>query len=123
MYHAPQFVYAWQLVDPPQPQFMGLDAIHFYGVLAPDYMIGFGPYVDEVRKEIADEHGQGAEYDEVAVLNRFWANIHRPAVIHHAFALPEKFNRNSETIHIFRRRPTKKPERPIHAGLLFPQGR
>jgi hypothetical protein len=123
MYHAPQFVYAWQLANPPQPQFMGLDAIHFMGVLDPDYMIAFGPYVEAVRKELALEHARGTYYDEVAVLNRYWANIHRPAVIHHAFVLPEKFDLKTEAIHIFRRRPRKEPELPINAELHLPVGR
>lgn len=112
MYHAPQFVYAWQLADPPKPQFMGLDAIQFFGVIAPDYMIAFGPYVADVEKVIAHERAAGVEYVETALLNRFWVNIHRPDIVHHAFKLPEKFNRNSETIHVFRRRPAKNLEMP-----------
>jgi len=120
MYHASQFACAWQLANPPAPQFMSLEGIHFFGVLPPDYMIAFGPYIGDVRKIIAREHGEGVDYEQVAVLNRFWMNVHRPAVIHHAFEVPEKFNRQNEAIYIFRRRPVKNQERAIHADLLFP---
>jgi len=117
MYHAPQFVYAWQLAYPPEPQFMGLDAIQFYGVVAPDYMIAFGPYMADAAGVIERERAAGVDYEAVAHLNRFWVNIHRPDIVHHAFEVPEKFNRNSETIYIFRRRPK---ERTGAAASFFP---
>lgn len=119
MYHAPQFVYAWQLANPPALQFIGLDAIHFFGAIPPDYMIAFGPYIRDVEEVIARERGEGVDYAEVAVVNRYWANIHRPAVIHHAFAAPEKFDRDNETIRIFRRL-EKKPEPPAQSQIFFP---
>jgi hypothetical protein len=104
MYHAPQFIYAWQLDAQPPPQFLGMDAIHFFGVLPPNLMIAFGPYIEQVRQMVAKEREKGIDYDQVVELKRYWLNIHKPSVLHHAFETPQNYNLENEAIYIFRRR-------------------
>ena len=43
MIRATNVIYAWQLKWPPEPQFMGMSKILFFGELPVDYFIAFGP--------------------------------------------------------------------------------
>ncbi len=104
MYHAPQFIYAWQLGNPPAAPFRNLDPIHFYGVKPPDYVVAFGTYVDDACLMMAREREAGVYYDQVALLPHYWMNLHRPAVIHHAFRIPEVTDPNNYGIYIYRRK-------------------
>jgi hypothetical protein len=103
MYHAPKAIYAWQLSNPPEPQFAGLDPIHFRGVVPPDYVIAFGPVVRDVKEFLHDGESAGIEYKQIETLEIYWRDLYRPELFARTFKPITQFDRNLEAIYIFRR--------------------
>ena len=93
MYHAPKAIYAWQLRYPPEPQFKGLDPIHFRWVVPPDYILGFGRTVNTA----------GVEYRRIATLDIYWEELYRPELIWRTFKPVTEYNRKFQAIYIYRR--------------------
>lgn len=105
MFHAPEAVYAWQL-DPKQrsePQFSSLPDIHFKGLVMPDYIVAFGPVVQQVRQLCSQWAMQGVRYREEARLFTFWKDLYRPELFWRTFKPIENFDPNTEAIYIFQR--------------------
>jgi 4-amino-4-deoxy-L-arabinose transferase-like glycosyltransferase len=104
MFHAPQALYAWQL-NPGQrgtAQFKDLPAIHFIGEGLPDYIITFGPIVDELIREFHPP--PGVVYDTAAILDVFWKDLFRPELMWRTFE-PVTVNKDKgEAVYIFRKR-------------------
>jgi hypothetical protein len=103
MYHAPKAIYAWQLLYPPEPQFEGLDPIHFRGIVPPDYVMAFGPTVTQVEKFLRSGQAAGIEYAKIVTLDVFWKDVYRPEVFSRSFVPVTDFDRHSEAIYIFQR--------------------
>ena len=87
MFRAGQNVYAWQLTDPPRADFKNLPDIHFYGRVAPDYLIRFGTNSESAAMEdainlLAD---RGVEYDLVKTVHLHWRDYYRPEKIWRSF--------------------------------------
>jgi hypothetical protein len=101
MYHAPKAVYAWQLMPPPQGQFANLPAIHFKGMVPPDYVIVFGPMILQVKSDL--EKWNQASYRQEAYLNVFWMDLYRPELARRQFGAVRDFNPNVEGIYILKR--------------------
>jgi hypothetical protein len=99
MYHAPRAVYAWQFEEPVEPQFRGLDPIHYRGRVPPDYILAFG----SVRGEVGPLHHpiDWARYRRVAVLDVFWRDVYRPELLARTFRPIADFDRDTEAIYIF----------------------
>jgi hypothetical protein len=112
MYHAPKAIYAWQLSYPPEPQFIGLNPIHFQGIVPPDYVIAFGPIVGEVAKFLRSGQAAGIEYSQIETLDIFWKDLYRPELIWRTFTPITDFDRRSEAIYIFER--VRPPLAPTH---------
>ena len=103
MFHAPQAVYAWQFHWPPRAAYAGLPAIHFEGRVAPDYIIGFGPYLAEAFADIRKMNRPDLEYEQVATLNVYWRNVARPELFMHRFEAVRAFNPNRSGVYVFKR--------------------
>lgn len=112
MFHSPQALYAWQLAWPPQPQFKDLPRIHFKGKEPPDYIIAFGPVVQQLAGVFNDWQKLGVQIEQVATLNHYWRDVHWPEVAWRGFTAVEKFDPNSEAIYIFRRTSPALPAGP-----------
>ena len=107
MFHAPNAIYAWQLrpEQKQEEQFKNLPDIHFQGVVPPDFIVVFGPSVEQVRQLIGQWSMQGLRYQEVARLMTFWKDLYRPELFWRTFKPIEKFDPNTEAIYIFQRQP------------------
>jgi hypothetical protein len=103
MFHAPDQVYAWQLADPADPQFSGLDAIHFRGKIPPDYILAFGPTKQSVEEAISSWRSIGLEYKKTAELPVFWKETYRPEIFWRSFATVEEFDPAAEGIYVYER--------------------
>jgi hypothetical protein len=102
MYHAPGAIYAWQIANPPQPQFQSLSPIHFHGVASPDYLIAFGRFPD-VDQFLNEEKARGIDYRLVAVLDVYWYRSHRPELIWRSFKPITDFDRVTDAVYVFER--------------------
>lgn len=98
MFHAPHALYAWQLQWPPEPQFAGLDEIHFIGRTPPEFVMIFGPTSGRVQSNLLR---QG--YHRVETIDAFWADLIRPELFYHAFREVRDFDRSDRAIYVFRR--------------------
>ena len=107
MFRAPHIIYAWQLEpsQKPDPQFRRLADIHFKGLAMPDYIVAFGPVVQEVRALCSQWAMQGVCYVEEARLLTFWKDLYRPELFWRTFKPIEKFDPNTEAIYIFQKQP------------------
>jgi hypothetical protein len=105
MFHAPEFIYAWQLrpEQKQEEQFKDLPDIHFKGLVPPDYIVVFGPSVEQVRQLMSQWSMQGLRYQEVTRLMTFWKDLYRPELFWRTFKPIEKFDPNTEAIYIFQR--------------------
>jgi hypothetical protein len=101
MWDAPGATYVWQLSDPPKPDYTELPPIYFKGRIAPDYLIAFGPYLEEIQTWRSRLAARGINYEQVATLPVFWKEMFRPELIWRSFdtAIPGK----NEELYIFRR--------------------
>lgn len=106
MFHAPHAIYAWQLPAPPSGQFTGLPRIHFRGLQAPDYVLVFGPAVQQVGPLLAEWGRLGVNLELVTRLDHYWSDQHRPELIWRRFDRVTNFDPHTEAIYVFGRRPT-----------------
>jgi len=105
MFHAPQAVYAWQLDSrqKQEPQFSSLPDIHFKGLTMPDYIVAFGPVVEQVRELSSLSAKQGIRYREEVRLLTFWKDLYRPELFWRSFVPIIKFKSDTEAIYIFKK--------------------
>lgn len=105
MFHAPNPIYAWQLrpEQKQEDQFKNLPDIHFQGLVPPDYIVVFGPSVEQVRQLMSQWSMQGLRYQEVTRLMTFWKDLYRPELFWRSFKPIENFDPNTEAIYIFQR--------------------
>jgi hypothetical protein len=103
MYHAPKAVYAWQLEDPPKPQFAHLPPIHFRYRIAPDYIIAFGPALAQVQQLMTAWNHPEVKYTLVETLDQLGKDLYRPELFWRSFTPITNFDRNVWGIHIFKR--------------------
>jgi len=105
MFHAPEAVYAWQLrpEQKKEEQFKSLPDIHFKGLVPPDFIVVFGPSVEQVRQLMSQWSLQGLRYQEVTRLMTFWKDVYRPELFWRTFKPIENFDPNTEAIYIFQR--------------------
>jgi hypothetical protein len=103
MFHAPDALYAWQLTWPPRPDFAGLPRIHFVGQVPPDYLIAFGPSLDEMAQAIRHWNRPDVSYQRVATIDVFWKDLYRPELFWRTFQPITNFDPNSQAVYIFQR--------------------
>jgi hypothetical protein len=101
MFQASKAVYAWQLTDPPKPEFANLPAIHFQDRGVPDYMIGFGPWTKEIKKAQAALASRGVRYEPIGTIQVYWKDLFRPERIWRSFVTVRP--KAGEEIYIYRR--------------------
>ena len=102
MFHAPKAIYAWQLAaNNHDPQLIGLPAIHFQGRIPPDYVIAFGPVVQQIKPLIAG--WKGVRYEQVATLDFYWKDLYRPELFWRTFTPINRFNKEVEGIYVFKK--------------------
>jgi len=107
MFHAPNAIYAWQLrpEQKQEEQFKNLPDIHFQGLVPPDFIVVFGPSVQQIRQLIGQWSMQGLRYEEVTRLMTFWKDLYRPELFWRTFKPIENFDPNTEAIYIFKKLP------------------
>jgi len=105
MFHYPKAIYAWQLLPQQKndSQFKNLPDIHFKGLVPPDFIVVFGPSVEQIRQLMAQWSLQGLRYQEVTRLMTFWKDLYRPELFWRTFKPIENFDPNTEAIYIFQR--------------------
>ena len=103
MFHAPKALYAWQLTDPPEPQYAHLPAIHFLGREPPDYLVAFGPSMGTMTNALEHWNGPGVRYEQVALIDHYWLDTYRPELFWRTFKPVTKYDRSREAIYIFKR--------------------
>jgi len=105
MFHAPDPIYAWQLrpEQKQEEQFKNLPDIHFKGLVPPDFIVVFGPSVEQIRQLMTQWSLQGLRYQEVTRLMTFWKDLYRPELFWRTFKPIENFDPNTEAIYIFQR--------------------
>ena len=102
MFHAPKAIYAWQLApNNHDPQFAALPPIHFQGRVPPDYIIVFGPLVQQIAPMISQ--WRGVRYEQVATINHFWKDLHRPELFWRTFVPITNYDPNHDAIYVFKR--------------------
>lgn len=106
MYHAPQAIYAWQLKE-KETQFEGLDEVHFYGVVEPEYIVAFGPYQDYVKSIMNDSEVIAGEYALVKQIDRYWYDLTRPELFWHSFSEVKGFSKDRDAVYIYKRQSSK----------------
>ncbi|MBE7212657.1 MAG: hypothetical protein INR65_16700 [Gluconacetobacter diazotrophicus] len=102
MFYAPKAVYAWQF-DDARPEYAMLPPIHFVGRVAPDYLVTYGPYLDQVSDAVDQTHFPGVSYEHVATINVYWQAMDRPELFWHSFGQVDGFDPDSEAVQIFQR--------------------
>jgi hypothetical protein len=104
MYHAPKPTYAWQLTLPPRGQFANLPLIHFQGGALPDYIIDFGPNMEEANRLLQSWNWkfQGAKYQQIDTLDFYWRDLYRPELFWRAFTPVKNFNPQTDAIYVFK---------------------
>jgi hypothetical protein len=101
MFYAPKAIYAWQLLDPPKPDYVGMPDIFFEYRLPPDFLIGCGPWTSET-KQIQDKLlARNIRYEEVGTIDVYWKDMYRPERIWRSFVTIKP--KPGEKIYIFRR--------------------
>jgi hypothetical protein len=103
MYIAPRQIYAWQFRYPPRPPYRSLPEIHFLGRIAPDYLIAFGPYRQEVESVANAMAKRGTPYEMLGVLDVFWHDVYRPELQTHSFTGVTNFRDEDQAIYVYRR--------------------
>jgi hypothetical protein len=103
MFDAPQVVYGWQLSFPPKEPYRNLPEIYFLGRQAPDVMIGFAGWVENVRNLRKQMEAAGIHYRELPALDCFGRDAFRPELFRRTFRSISGFNPETEGVHIFQR--------------------
>jgi 4-amino-4-deoxy-L-arabinose transferase-like glycosyltransferase len=78
MFHAPQYVYTGQLSVGRRAAFPGLDAVHFRGETAPDYVIRSGPDDWNIGAGIKLNDGRTVPYRWFGVVPTYIVSSYRP---------------------------------------------
>jgi hypothetical protein len=103
MFHAPNALYAWQMADHSDPQFNGLSAIHFKGEVMPDYLMGFGPFVGELKNAVQQYGNPKISYVLVDKIDVLWKDLYRPELFWRTFTPIENYDHNRDVVFIFKR--------------------
>jgi hypothetical protein len=111
MFHAPKARYAWQLKWPPRPDFAALPPIHFMGLEPPDYLIAFGPSLNDMARALQSWNRPDVSYEPAATIPVFWKDLYRPELFWRTFKPVANFDPNSQAVYIFRR---TQPPIPAH---------
>ncbi|MBU0468864.1 MAG: hypothetical protein KKD07_08910 [Candidatus Omnitrophica bacterium] len=101
MFHAPKAQYAWQLNERSE-QFANLPDIHFFGKIAPDYVIAFGPYMEIAREQLNILKTRGIHYLQIKELDIYWYDLIRPELFLHSFENIKYHSNGQNTIFIFK---------------------
>ncbi|MDR1190356.1 MAG: glycosyltransferase family 39 protein [Verrucomicrobiales bacterium] len=108
MFAAPRALYIWQLDASrrAEPQFAALPAAHFKGGgVAPDYMIGFGPYTRQLTDDL-NNYGPPdvpLRYQQVAKIDVLWKDLYRPELFWRVFKPITGYNKDRDVVFIFKR--------------------
>jgi 4-amino-4-deoxy-L-arabinose transferase-like glycosyltransferase len=105
MFHAGNALYAWQLPDPPKPEYAHVNDALIEGRVPPDYLIAFGPYtrfMDATRSQLA---ARGIRYEQIDTIHVFWHDLFRPERIFRFFTTVTP--RPGEEVYVYRRMPSQ----------------
>lgn len=102
MFHAPKAIYVWQLKE-KSGQFSELPDIHFRGKIPPEYVIAFGPFIDQARQAFTELEARGVHYRQLRRIDRYWYDLTRPELFWHSFREVKEFSRDNEAIYIFKK--------------------
>ncbi|MDF9827428.1 uncharacterized SAM-binding protein YcdF (DUF218 family) [Ereboglobus sp. PH5-10] len=103
MFHAPKATYAWQLNDRLQKQYINLKPPLIKGEEMPDYLIGFGPYVNELKYNLQKYGDPNARYQIVEKIDVFWKDMYRPELFWRTFKSIKNYSKGQDEVIIFKR--------------------
>lgn len=108
MFAAPRALYVWQLDASrrTEPQFASLPAAHFKrGGVVPDYLIGFGPYTQQLNHDLKNNCPPGVtlRYQQVAKIDVLWKDLYRPELFWRTFKPITSYDKNRDVVFIFKR--------------------
>ncbi|MCE0499452.1 MAG: hypothetical protein LV481_16040 [Methylacidiphilales bacterium] len=103
MFHAPKARYAWQLEWPPRPDFASRPPIDFIGQEPPDYLIAFGPSLEDMARFLQAWNRPDVHYQPVKTIDVYWLDKYRPELYWRNFQSTTDFNHDTEAIYIFQR--------------------
>jgi hypothetical protein len=104
LFRVPKLIYAWQLTDPPAPQFRGLPDIFFEGRTLPEFLVLFG--ADGVGLAQHNPYLQGAmenKYSVVGALPIYGRDMYRPELFLRDF-FPRQRDLTGSGIYILRKK-------------------
>src|SRR5262249_23062962 len=94
----------WQLRWPPRSaQFAKLPPIQFIGQSPPDFIIGFGDGARVARETMQAYDRADMRYEQIATLDCFWQDLHRPELMLHSFGEIKGYDRATQAIYVFKR--------------------
>ena len=96
MIRAPEVIYGWQLLWPPEPQFVGLPKIYFLGELPVDYFIGFGPGRKNAEAFMASMSPSAGHYEFETTIEVDADDHIRPEMYSHLFKMDANFDKRDE---------------------------
>jgi hypothetical protein len=90
-------------IDPPRADFRDLPDIHFFGRVAPDFIIRFGTNGESADCETAFEllASRGIRYKFVKTIHLHWKDFYRPERLLHSFITVEP--KDGDEIHVYQR--------------------
>ena len=105
MLRAAERHYAWQLLWPPEPQFVGMSKINFLGQIPVDYFIAFGPGKKNAEAFMKSLNASAGHYELETTLNIDADDHIRPEMYSHLFKPVPNFDTKNEAVYIYRRVP------------------
>jgi hypothetical protein len=104
MFHASKVTFAWQLSPSKRGVYPQLSNIHFYGVDAPDYLIGFAQGVFDVDRIASQAAARGIQYEKMSPLLVYGRDMTRPELFWRAFKTVPIVNAGQDAVYVYRRR-------------------
>jgi hypothetical protein len=109
MFLAPEMTYAWQL-DPTRRRIPGAKPTDYWGIVAPDYIVAFGPEAALLRQRLIFDGGR-FPYRLEAVVMVYFEELYRPEIFWHSFS-QVSFQPRSQAVFIYTQSTSTDPIRP-----------
>jgi hypothetical protein len=103
MFHAPHAVYAGQFLESQRPEYPTLPNVQFWGGVAPDYIVAFGPNARQAGVVMQVFERDGHPYVLETQLPVHWPDLTRPELFWRSFVPVPLGDPSLDGVHIYRR--------------------